>query len=98
MVACYILLFAHLEITKIQKTARDHFEKIFIDHEIARQRLEARKNELENLERELQNRQAQNKTERQKLHHEKIMVTFFFPFFFPLWISKSGGLTLIKTR
>ncbi|KAF7805449.1 factor of DNA methylation 4 [Senna tora] len=61
------------EITRMQKTARDYFKKIFMDHEKDRMLLEAQRNDLENIEKELQHRQAQNKTERQRLYHEKKM-------------------------
>lgn len=81
MAACCLFLVVLLDITKMQKTAREHFEKIFVDHEKARLRLEAQKTELENLEKGLQRRQEQNKTERERLYHEKKMV-IFFPFQF----------------
>ncbi|KAI9081871.1 hypothetical protein K1719_036133 [Acacia pycnantha] len=61
------------EITNMQKRARDHAEKILRDHEEDRLRLDAQRINLENLEKDLRHRQAQNDTERQKLLHQKKM-------------------------
>lgn len=61
----------------MQQTARDHFEKISLEHEKATRHLEAQRKELEWHEKQLQRRQVHNKNERLKLHREKEMVTCF---------------------
>ncbi|XP_028775760.1 protein INVOLVED IN DE NOVO 2-like [Neltuma alba] len=68
-----LIKFFNNEITNMQKRARDHAEKILRDHEEDRLRLEAQRIKLENLEKDLRLRQAQNETERQKLLHQKKM-------------------------
>lgn len=61
------------EIRKMQQSAHDHFQKIYLEHEKATSQLEARKKQLEEREKQLQYREAKNETERKKLHSEKIM-------------------------
>ncbi|GAV78267.1 XS domain-containing protein/XH domain-containing protein/zf-XS domain-containing protein [Cephalotus follicularis] len=61
------------EMRKMQQNGRDHLEKIFSDHERATLHLEAQKKQLEQCEKQLLKREAQNDTERWKLHHEKKM-------------------------
>ncbi|GAB4831801.1 hypothetical protein Ancab_005816 [Ancistrocladus abbreviatus] len=55
------------EIKKIQLSARDHFQKIFNDHEKLKLQLESEKKELELRGQELEKREAQNESERRKL-------------------------------
>ncbi|XP_061353289.1 factor of DNA methylation 4-like [Gastrolobium bilobum] len=54
------------EIQKMQQSDRDHLEKILMDHEKARLRLEAQKKELLNREKDLQRRQERNENERER--------------------------------
>ncbi|KAI4356350.1 hypothetical protein L6164_000379 [Bauhinia variegata] len=61
------------EIQKMQQNTRDHFEKIFTEHEQVRLHLEAQKKQLENREKELRQRQAESHAEREKLYLEKKM-------------------------
>ncbi|KAK9279462.1 hypothetical protein L1049_013141 [Liquidambar formosana] len=61
------------EIRKMQKNARDHFEKIFTEHEKVRKQLEAQKKELKQREKYLEQREAENESERRKLRDEKKM-------------------------
>lgn len=61
------------EITKIQQQARDHFEKISLEHAKSTMQLEAQKKELEKREKELEKRKAQNESERRKIYNEKKM-------------------------
>lgn len=58
------------EIKKIQLSARDHFQKIFIDHSKLKQRLESEKTELDVRVHELEKREANNESERRKLQEE----------------------------
>jgi len=58
------------EIQKIQSSARDHFQKIFTDHEKLKMQLESQKNELELRKIELEKREAHNESERKKLAEE----------------------------
>ncbi|GAB2299828.1 hypothetical protein Dimus_033880 [Dionaea muscipula] len=55
------------EIKKIQLSARDHFQKIFNDHEKLKLQLESEKRGLELRVQELEKREAQNETERRML-------------------------------
>ncbi|KAK2424965.1 protein INVOLVED IN DE NOVO [Trifolium repens] len=59
------------EISKIRKDERNYLESLFMDHEKARLRLEARRNELMSREKDLQKLQADNHNERTKLILEK---------------------------
>ncbi|WJX74433.1 hypothetical protein P8452_58087 [Trifolium repens] len=59
------------EISKIWQDERNYLESLFKDHEKARLRLEARRNELMSREKELQKLQADNHNERTKLILEK---------------------------
>lgn len=61
------------EIQRMQQSARDHFENIYIEHEKAREYLEARKNVLQEREKELENREARNESEKRMLQHEQEM-------------------------
>lgn len=58
------------EIRKIQLSARDHFQKIFNDHEKLKAQLETQKEELEVRVKELEKREAQSETERNKVFEE----------------------------
>ncbi|KAG4989707.1 hypothetical protein AAZX31_11G223800 [Glycine max] len=58
------------EIQKIQLSARDHFQRIFTDHEKLKLQLESHKNELELRKVELEKREAHNESERKKLAEE----------------------------
>ncbi|XP_061370207.1 protein INVOLVED IN DE NOVO 2 [Gastrolobium bilobum] len=55
------------EIKKIQSSARDHFQRIFNDHEKLKSQLESQKSELELRKVELEKREAHNESERKKL-------------------------------
>ncbi|PNY14622.1 cingulin-like protein 1-like [Trifolium pratense] len=59
------------EIRKIRQDERNYLENLFKDHEKARLRLEARRNELMSREKDLQKRKADNHNERTKLYHDK---------------------------
>ncbi|OIW09183.1 hypothetical protein TanjilG_11321 [Lupinus angustifolius] len=59
------------EIKKMHQSDRDHLEKIFMDHEKARMRLEGEKKELEDIEKNLLKREARNDNERKKLYYKK---------------------------
>ncbi|XP_061340680.1 factor of DNA methylation 4-like [Gastrolobium bilobum] len=59
------------EIQKMQQSDRDHLEKILMDHEKAKLRLEAQKKELLNREKDLQRRQERNENEREKIYLKK---------------------------
>lgn len=63
-------LFAFPELKKLQSTARDHFQKIFSDHEKMKSQLETQKKELELRGKELEKREAQNESDRKKLLEE----------------------------
>jgi len=65
------------EIQKIQSSARDHFQKIFTDHEKLKMQLESQKNELELRKIELEKREAHNESERKKLAEEMEEVCVF---------------------
>ncbi|MED6173646.1 hypothetical protein PIB30_061602 [Stylosanthes scabra] len=58
------------EIKKIQSSARDHFQRIFSDHEKLKWQLESQKSELELRKAELEKREAHNESERKKLAEE----------------------------
>lgn len=58
------------EIKKIQLNAREHFQKIFKDHEKNKLQLETQKKELEVRGKELEKRETQNEYERKKLAEE----------------------------
>ncbi|XP_057430114.1 protein INVOLVED IN DE NOVO 2 [Lotus japonicus] len=55
------------EIKKIQSSARDHFQRIFNDHEKLKLQLESQKSVLELRKIELEKREAHNESERKKL-------------------------------
>ncbi|KAK4487817.1 hypothetical protein RD792_003553 [Penstemon davidsonii] len=55
------------EIKKIESSARDHFRKIFNDHEKLKFQLETQKTELESRGQELKKRETHNEIERKKL-------------------------------
>ncbi|KAF1859205.1 hypothetical protein Lal_00009789 [Lupinus albus] len=59
------------EIKMMHQSGRDHLEKIFMDHEKARMRLEGEKKELEDIEKDLLKREARNDNERKKLYFKK---------------------------
>ncbi|XP_059666280.1 protein INVOLVED IN DE NOVO 2-like [Cornus florida] len=58
------------EIRKIQFSAREHYQKIFNDHEKIKLQLETEKRELEMRSKELEEREAQNENERKKLSED----------------------------
>ncbi|XP_059628119.1 protein INVOLVED IN DE NOVO 2-like [Cornus florida] len=58
------------ELKKIQSSARDHFQKIFNDHERIKVQLETQKSELELRGKELEKREAQNESDRKNLSEE----------------------------
>jgi hypothetical protein len=58
------------EIKKIQSSAKDHFQRIFNDHEKLKLQLETQKKELETRRLALEKREAHNETERKKLAEE----------------------------
>lgn len=57
----------NLEIKKIQASAKDHFQRIFNDHEKLKLQLESQKSELESRRIALEKREAHNESERKKL-------------------------------
>lgn len=59
------------EIRKMQKNARDHFRKIFNEHEKIKSNLDRQRKELEMRGKELEKRESQNESERRKLIEEK---------------------------
>ncbi|XWS28829.1 hypothetical protein CRYUN_Cryun25bG0105100 [Craigia yunnanensis] len=61
------------ETKKMLQNAHDHFKKISLDHERITQHLYDQKRELEQYEKELFQREAQNEAETIKLQHEKMM-------------------------
>jgi hypothetical protein len=60
----------YLEIKKIQSSAKDHFQRIFNDHEKLKLQLETQKKELETRRLALEKREAHNESERKKLAEE----------------------------
>ncbi|CAK9135624.1 unnamed protein product [Ilex paraguariensis] len=58
------------EIKRIQSSAREHFQKIFNDHEKLKVQLETQKKELELKGNELEKRETRNENERKKLFEE----------------------------
>ncbi|KDP44945.1 hypothetical protein JCGZ_01445 [Jatropha curcas] len=58
------------EIKKIQMSAREHFQKIFNDHEKLKLQLESQKRELEMRGSELEQREARNESDRRLLSEE----------------------------
>ena len=65
-----------VEIKKIQLSARDHFQRIFNDHEKLKLLVESQKSELETRGVELEKREARNESERKKLAEdiEKVLL------------------------
>lgn len=59
------------EIKKMQLGARDHFQKIFNEHEKLKSQLDNQRKELELRSKELEKRETQNENERKKLIDEK---------------------------
>ncbi|CAK9172704.1 unnamed protein product, partial [Ilex paraguariensis] len=59
-----------VEIKRIQSSAREHFQKIFNDHEKLKVQLETQKKELELKGNELEKRETRNENERKKLFEE----------------------------
>lgn len=58
------------ELKKLQSTAREHFQKIFSDHEKLKLQLETQKRELELRGQELEKREAKNESDRKQLLEE----------------------------
>lgn len=61
----------------MQKDASDQLQKVFTDHEGSKSALEAQREKLELVEKELEEREALNSNEKRKLEHEKKMVLHF---------------------
>ncbi|XWS74132.1 hypothetical protein CRYUN_Cryun02cG0189200 [Craigia yunnanensis] len=61
------------ESKKMQQNAHDHFKKISLEHERITKHFCDQKRELEQREKELLQREAQNEAETRKLQHEKMM-------------------------
>ncbi|MBA0726317.1 hypothetical protein Golax_002150 [Gossypium laxum] len=75
------------EIKKIQVSARDHFQRIFSDHEKLKSQLESHKKDLELRGVELEKREALNESERKKLAEElEEVLCFILDFHFCLLI------------
>lgn len=74
-------MFIFTEIKKIQLSARDHFQRIFNDHEKLKLQLGSLKGELELRGVELEKREAHNESERKKLSEELEKVFFITPLF-----------------
>lgn len=64
------MLFAFVEIKRVQMSARDHFQRIFNDHEKLKFQLESQKKELELRGTELEKREAKNESESKRLVEE----------------------------
>ncbi|XP_058787482.1 protein INVOLVED IN DE NOVO 2-like [Vicia villosa] len=58
------------EMKKVQASAKDHFQRIFNDHEKLKSQLESQKSELELRRIALEKREAHNESERKKLAEE----------------------------
>ena len=79
-----LLLFT--EIKKIQLSAREHFQRIFNDHEKLKSQLESHKKDLELRGVELEKREALNESERKKLAEElEEVLCFILDFHFCLF-------------
>lgn len=65
------------EMKQMQKDASDQLQKVFTDHERSKSALEAQREKLELVEKELEEREALNSNEKRKLEHEKKMVLHF---------------------
>ncbi|KAH7863442.1 hypothetical protein Vadar_017601 [Vaccinium darrowii] len=61
------------EMKQMQKDASDQLQKVFTDHERSKSALEAQREKLELVEKELEEREALNSNEKRKLEHEKKM-------------------------
>lgn len=72
--------FMLLEIRMMQQNAHDHFAQISLEHHKSTQHLEEQMKRLEQREKELLQREAQNETETRELHDEKKMVIYICPF------------------
>lgn len=70
MTLIYPMFFCLIEIKKIQLSARDHFQRIFKDHEKLKLLVESQKTELEHRGVELEKREARNESESKKLAEE----------------------------
>ncbi|XVF05507.1 hypothetical protein REPUB_Repub05bG0178200 [Reevesia pubescens] len=68
-----MIRFYNEEAKKMQQNAHDHFKKIYLEHERIAQHFCDQKRELEQREKELFQREAQNEAETRKLQHEKMM-------------------------
>ncbi|KAJ4844090.1 hypothetical protein Tsubulata_027520 [Turnera subulata] len=62
------------EIKKMQQEERCHFEKISFEHEKSRRELQAKLENLEQVEKELQQREVHNESARMKIRLEKKMI------------------------
>lgn len=70
------------ELKKLQSTAREHFQKIFADHEKLKLQLETQKRELDIRVQELEKREAKNESDRKQLLEElEKVITFFTSFY-----------------
>lgn len=66
------------DLRKVQLSARDHFQRIFNDHEKIKLQLESQKKELEMRGIELEKRDAQSESERRLLAEEIEKVSLFW--------------------
>lgn len=73
----YLSLLCLLEMKKIQTSAKDHFQKIFNDHEKLKLLLESEKRALELRGQELEKREAVNENEKKKLQEDIDKVKLF---------------------
>lgn len=73
----FVLTFSNVvEMSSMQKKARDYLASVYNEHEKAAQHLEAQRKEFEERERYLDKCQSLNKTELRKLKWQKQKVTF----------------------
>ncbi|KAK8515734.1 hypothetical protein V6N13_139295 [Hibiscus sabdariffa] len=61
------------ESKKMQQNAHNHFKQIFLEHERIAQHFQDQQRQLEQREKELFQREAQNEAETKKIQHEKMM-------------------------
>lgn len=65
----------------MQQDTRDHLEKIFMESEKRKARLEAEGKKLQTRQNQLEKLQAKNESESRKLHYLKKMVLHLVPSF-----------------
>ena len=74
----YSFILCLSEIKKIESSARDHFKRIFGDHEKLKFQLETQKRDLELRGQELMKRETHNEIERKKLSEDLEQVFHMF--------------------